>query len=75
MAVPGEVFKQICEAIILTYQETLGWVPEVEIELEREPDVWRITIRLKRSDQEPKKALRGKDEEIPWARHHGKSDA
>ena len=61
MAVPGEVFKQICEAIILTYQETLGCVPEVEIELEKDPDVWRITIKLRRSDKEPslKSPLKG----------------
>ena len=48
MILPGIVFKQLCESIILTYQKTLGWDAEVQIELDDEPRRWRIIIDLKK---------------------------
>lgn len=48
VTVPGRVFKQICETIIRTYKDSLGWEPEVQIELDEEPGVWCITIELRK---------------------------
>lgn len=51
LTAPGRVFKQICENIVSTYQETIGWEPEVQIELEEVPGTWRITIELKKKEE------------------------
>lgn len=57
MTVPGRVFKEICESIVCTYQETLGWEPEVRIELDKEPGMWRIIIELKSKESKHDRAV------------------